>query len=201
MKLYDLSSAQLRIVWIGIVSIVASILFPPWKVGMGTYGRSYSGGYAVVFTPPVSATGVDLQRIALQLIAIALVGLCALISVGRGGPQGETGREESRTCKPFALTGPIKSLAGGFLRRFAPLVIIVVATLQVRQLDIWRATDSLSLATVFGLLGANLGALIYALLPGYFGLRWFWILSGSFFATLFLPVFIGDMFIKHVLHW
>lgn len=78
-----LNGRQVRALWCGILFAVAVLLLPPWKEGMGTYGRSYSTGYAFLFTPPVLATGIDVQRIALELAVVTLLTVAAMATYAR----------------------------------------------------------------------------------------------------------------------
>ena len=71
---------QFVALWIGIGIVILMILLPPWKEGMGSYGRSYSAGYGLLFFPPNRSVGIDLERLALQLFAVALVTAGAIVS-------------------------------------------------------------------------------------------------------------------------
>ena len=77
----DFSAAQLRVIWIAIGVLVLSFVYPPWKVGMGTYGRSWSEGYSLLFSPPQGAVGIDFERIVLQTAALAIVSWGALLTL------------------------------------------------------------------------------------------------------------------------
>jgi hypothetical protein len=68
-----LSPAQKVVMWVGILLVLPMFLFPPWQRGMGTYGRSWSAGYAWIGKPPYDAVGIDTWRILLQIASIGLV--------------------------------------------------------------------------------------------------------------------------------
>ncbi len=72
---------QLIAMWLGITITVSMLVVPPWKTGMGTYGRSYSRGYRLLFTPPRGAVGVDTGILAVQFLAIGLVAGGAIVSL------------------------------------------------------------------------------------------------------------------------
>ena len=81
MKFSDLTISQLRVLWIAIGVLVFSFVYSPWKVGMGTYGRSYSEGYSLVITPPHGAVGIDLERVLLQTAMIVPVAFGAIATL------------------------------------------------------------------------------------------------------------------------
>jgi hypothetical protein len=66
------------IVWICTALIAATCLFPPWS----SSGRiEIAKGYAWLFNPPDQLSHVDLSRLVVQWVLIAVVGL-ALYAVG-----------------------------------------------------------------------------------------------------------------------
>lgn len=79
----SLRSNQILALWVGVVASAAILLIPPWKQGMGTYGRSYSIGYYFVANPPHGAVGIDIQRIAMQLVVVGLLTWMAVVSLGQ----------------------------------------------------------------------------------------------------------------------
>lgn len=88
---HDFSTAQLRVIWIAIGLIVLSLVFPPWKVGMGTYGRSYSEGYSLITSPRSGAVGIDLERLVLQAAVVVIVAWGAVVTMA-----GSRNRRDSR---------------------------------------------------------------------------------------------------------
>ncbi|MGC8666951.1 MAG: hypothetical protein ACP5VE_02380 [Chthonomonadales bacterium] len=68
-----MNARRMWTIWVAIAGAVVVLMVPPWKTGMGTYGRSYCGGYAPIWMPPEGSVSVDLERILLEVLALSSI--------------------------------------------------------------------------------------------------------------------------------
>ncbi len=122
--------------------IVLSLLFPPWMLNYRD-GRSKSQGYGFILSGPsvegsAKFSRPDLERLALQIGAIALSAAVLLLLVG---PRDQTpGRPKSDLRQE-----PESQPANPRRKRYGPWVGIVLGIGALAAVAAWLATDGISL--------------------------------------------------------
>ena len=78
-------SKKLKVLWTGIAIIILMSLFPPWKDLRSSRSRRshyvVAGGYGFLFDPPYRAKSIDVARLGVQILVVALITGGVIVSI------------------------------------------------------------------------------------------------------------------------
>lgn len=82
-----LSPKQARLLWIGVVLVLAMAIFPPWEYRpVLRHAMTAPAGYSWIFLPPkLDNVRVDITRLGIAWFAVAVVIGAAIVTQHEGG--------------------------------------------------------------------------------------------------------------------